>query len=691
MAIKLKNNVVGYLATAINASDTGIALNAGDGAAFPTLGVSDYFYATLVSSGGTLEVIKVTARSGDSLTVVRAQEGSSAQSFAAGSRLEMRVTAQSVLDATSALVAANVSIADAGGYYSATNVEGALQEIVNANTSKYIPKTSAYGTVTRSVRDKESDWVSVLDFGAIPDWNGSTGTDNSVAIQAAIDSGKHILFPKGDLFGGYMVTNVKFRTAGGRYRFASSYIVGNPSASGVVAPVEITAYYQIFYDLEVTLAYQTNYEACIWWHKYAAEAWYPEFIHIYGLVTDACKIGILYGDTGAPGRAPVDAPVSENHIFGWRTRGCERPIFYNQPNGFLTVTGSTLVVQPNEWPLYNPGVWNDSVSACIEVVVGALMISNSYLIKNTTFSGYAMICGSPGTTSPYTALVYLNNCVNEIACSNFFLGQNSRTFVNNVSNNYWNPDSVPFIDVQSSGTIKFHANGLHFGSHPGYAATGIVRSSNPDADLVFINSRFDQQVKTSILDSVTAPYWSKAKVTFTDCRLSDSSGDYTLDFAKDNRAWYYAVYPDISRYDVTAGAGTFAAVVAASHPIYKKALQLTGASGQDCFATTKVNIDQAIRIDGRPFVLELTMQVLAGTTQFYGNIAVIYYDDAGTFLGSTQIDDGTVADLTSTAGAQAWRTVRKIVSCDANAAQVALRFGVKNYAQVWQIAGIKVY
>jgi hypothetical protein len=98
MGIQLKNNASGTLATAINASDTGVVLTTGNGASFPALKSGEWFYATLESTGGTTEVVKVTVRSGDAMTVVRAQEGSTAQSFAAGSRFELRVTAQSVLD-----------------------------------------------------------------------------------------------------------------------------------------------------------------------------------------------------------------------------------------------------------------------------------------------------------------------------------------------------------------------------------------------------------------------------------------------------------------------------------------------------------------------------------------------------------------------------------------------------------------
>lgn len=98
MGVKLKNNVVGYLNTAINASDVYITLQNGNGALFPTLGVGDYFYATIIGTSNTYEIIKATARTGDLLTVVRGQENTTPNSFAGGARIEMRVTAQSVID-----------------------------------------------------------------------------------------------------------------------------------------------------------------------------------------------------------------------------------------------------------------------------------------------------------------------------------------------------------------------------------------------------------------------------------------------------------------------------------------------------------------------------------------------------------------------------------------------------------------
>lgn len=98
MSVILKNNVEGFLATTISASDVSLVLQPGDGAAFPNPVSPDYFYATLVSTGGTVEVVRVTARAGDTLSILRGQDGTTANSFAAGSRLEMRVNAQSVID-----------------------------------------------------------------------------------------------------------------------------------------------------------------------------------------------------------------------------------------------------------------------------------------------------------------------------------------------------------------------------------------------------------------------------------------------------------------------------------------------------------------------------------------------------------------------------------------------------------------
>jgi len=69
---------------------TSIIVNSATG--LPTLSGSDYYYLTLDNLSGTIEIVKVTARSSTTLTVVRAQEGTTAVEWPAYSIIEMRAT-----------------------------------------------------------------------------------------------------------------------------------------------------------------------------------------------------------------------------------------------------------------------------------------------------------------------------------------------------------------------------------------------------------------------------------------------------------------------------------------------------------------------------------------------------------------------------------------------------------------------
>lgn len=93
MGLKLANNALSRLSASISPTDTTVTLVPGGGAAFPTLATGDYFPATIVKADGSLEIVKVTARSTDVLTVVRAQESTTAKAFNAGDRIELRLTA----------------------------------------------------------------------------------------------------------------------------------------------------------------------------------------------------------------------------------------------------------------------------------------------------------------------------------------------------------------------------------------------------------------------------------------------------------------------------------------------------------------------------------------------------------------------------------------------------------------------
>lgn len=91
--VLVTNNAVGTLSGSITNSALSLTLNSGQGALFPNPTGGDYFWATLVTAANVKEIVKVTARSTNTLTIVRAQQSTTAIAFAAGDRCELRFTA----------------------------------------------------------------------------------------------------------------------------------------------------------------------------------------------------------------------------------------------------------------------------------------------------------------------------------------------------------------------------------------------------------------------------------------------------------------------------------------------------------------------------------------------------------------------------------------------------------------------
>ncbi|MCA1490090.1 hypothetical protein I6F11_04050 [Ensifer sp. NBAIM29] len=96
MAVLLSNNATSTLAASINTSVTTISIQSADAAKFPSPTGGDWFPITVIDSAGNIEIMKCTARSSATLTVTRAQEGTTAKSFASGARVDLRLTAAAV-------------------------------------------------------------------------------------------------------------------------------------------------------------------------------------------------------------------------------------------------------------------------------------------------------------------------------------------------------------------------------------------------------------------------------------------------------------------------------------------------------------------------------------------------------------------------------------------------------------------
>lgn len=111
------NNAKSFLSADITNSQLDLNVLTGEGTKFPVLAAGDWFFATLTQGGveTSWEIIKVTARTSDYFTIERAQQGTSADAWIGGCKVELRWTRDSI--------APEVRV---GGYFPFPNSSGNL-------------------------------------------------------------------------------------------------------------------------------------------------------------------------------------------------------------------------------------------------------------------------------------------------------------------------------------------------------------------------------------------------------------------------------------------------------------------------------------------------------------------------------------------------------------------------------------
>lgn len=162
MAQLFTNNGVTTLASGITDVATSLTVATGKGALFPAPTGGDYFLLTLTqaTSETSWEVVKVTARTGDVMTVVRAQEGTTAAAWAAGDKAELRVTAETLNSlADDATVTAHTSNVSNPHTVTATqvglgNVDNTSNATERAAVATLTNKTIEAGTFTNGYTEE---------------------------------------------------------------------------------------------------------------------------------------------------------------------------------------------------------------------------------------------------------------------------------------------------------------------------------------------------------------------------------------------------------------------------------------------------------------------------------------------------------------------------------------------------------
>lgn len=98
----VKNFAVSTLASGISDTDTSLTVQTGDGSKFPdppfNVVIWDKNTYTEPQDDPNVEIARVTAKSNDTFTITRGQEGTNASSHSAGCRVELNLTAKVIQD-----------------------------------------------------------------------------------------------------------------------------------------------------------------------------------------------------------------------------------------------------------------------------------------------------------------------------------------------------------------------------------------------------------------------------------------------------------------------------------------------------------------------------------------------------------------------------------------------------------------
>jgi len=190
------NNIVSKIAMSITDVQTSIVLNPGTGAAFPSPSstTGTFFAATLYDSTNTNEIVYVTARTADTLTVIRAREGTTARSWSVGSAIAVRLTADIIQDKLQNPPYGRVYYVNPYATSQvAVGVAGALDDYSLADINEYL---ASEGTPADVIVPAKTTSYSIANTITI---NDETNLIFQAGAVLDVAAGQFILFPDGSV------------------------------------------------------------------------------------------------------------------------------------------------------------------------------------------------------------------------------------------------------------------------------------------------------------------------------------------------------------------------------------------------------------------------------------------------------------------------------------------------------------
>lgn len=169
------NNYSNILAADVTNVATSMTVSSATG--LPTLAGSDYYYLTLDNYNGAIEIVKVTARAGSVLTVVRGQFSTTNIAWAAGTPIEMRVTANSLVDEPG--TAGKVLVSDGSQWTNATTTlpvtsAASAGKIMRSDGTNWVASTPTFPNTGTSAKILIGDGTNYVE--STPTWPTSAST-----------------------------------------------------------------------------------------------------------------------------------------------------------------------------------------------------------------------------------------------------------------------------------------------------------------------------------------------------------------------------------------------------------------------------------------------------------------------------------------------------------------------------------
>jgi hypothetical protein len=185
---KYSNNITTRLTAQLTAGGTTANVTAGDGALFAAANGSDWIIGTLRNMSGykdvAREIVKITNRSTDALTITRAQEGTTALQFEVGAVLDVDFTAASMTELP--------TVTNYGGV---ATTSGGIPAVIALNSQT--GKTAAFGAQTVYTAPATDGFYMVCGYatvtnaatsGTITFTIGWTDADSNAAQTNALNS-----------------------------------------------------------------------------------------------------------------------------------------------------------------------------------------------------------------------------------------------------------------------------------------------------------------------------------------------------------------------------------------------------------------------------------------------------------------------------------------------------------------------